>query len=72
MGSPDDLTDDQVTIVGKKSQIGDGPIYIKKSTDFHTSNRRIKHIESLSSLGGTMNPLKGQRDLASYMAVSKD
>ena len=46
MGSPDDLTDDQVTIVGKKSQIGDGPIYIKKSTDFHTSNRRIKHIES--------------------------
>ena len=52
-------------------QIGDGPIFIKKSTDFHTSNRRIKHIDSQSSLGGTMNPRKNRRELASYM-ISKD
>ena len=46
MGTPH-LTEDQVTVMGgKRSQIGDGPIFIKKSTDFHTSNRRIKHIES--------------------------
>jgi len=46
-----DLTDEIVTTGDKNSQIGDGPIYIKKSTDYHaTTTRRIKYVGSQSSL----------------------
>ena len=67
MGGTPEPTDGPET--GKNSQIGDGPIFIKKSTDFHTSNRRIKHIDSMYSLGGVTKPRKIiRREIKSYMA----
>jgi len=43
-----DMTDENATVGGEQnSQIGDGPIYIKKSTDYHaTTGRRIKYMGS--------------------------
>ena len=60
-GTPE-LTDD-ATVGGQEGRIGDGPIFIKKSTEFHTSSRRIKHLGSRSSLGGTVNPYAGRQEL---------
>ena len=52
-----ELTDDQVTIIDRKDNIGEGPIFIKKSTDFNTSNRRrTNRLGSQKNLlGGTMD-----------------
>ena len=49
-----DITDENATVGEHNSQIGDGPIYIKKSTDYHaTTGRRIKYMGSQSSLEQT-------------------
>ena len=51
-----ELTDENGTHCDRQSQIGDGPIYIKKSTDCHnTANRRLKLMGSQSSLDKTEN-----------------
>lgn len=49
-----ELTDENGTYIDRHSQIGDGPIFIKKSTDCHnTANRRLKLMGSQSSLDKT-------------------
>lgn len=52
----------------RKSNIGDGPIFIKKSTDFNSSVRRNKNRmgSQKSLLGGTMD----QREVLKHLNTS--
>ena len=54
MADSPELTDENTAGERNSSQIGDGPIYIKKSTDYHaTTGRRPKYMGSQSSLEQT-------------------
>ena len=53
-----DYTEEVATQDNRRSQIGDGAIFIKKSTDYHqTANRRIKLMGSQSSFEQTENEI---------------